>query len=189
MIFSFIIRFLKTKNNKTNPNLYWLKSHSTIKFIMYLEEEVKKKCLEVGLLWKPWYNYGITVIEGFTSPSALLNRHHQYLNGDVWNNPLSTKVARYNTFPGSELRPLPFLIWIRFCFFLIKRKTSHTFISLEFCYVNVLQGTIKLMQQRNLTSTLLADREKVPHSSNSDARCIGPSIKIKLNFEVWRPKG
>lgn len=92
-MFSFIIRFLKTKTNRDNQNLYWLKSHSSIKFIVYLGQEVKKKCLEVWLLLKPWYNDGITVIEGFTPPSALLNRHNQYLNGGVWNQPSEYQIG------------------------------------------------------------------------------------------------
>ena len=52
-MFSFIIRFLKTKTNRDNQNLYWLKSNSSIKFIVYLGQEVKKNAWKFDYCWSP----------------------------------------------------------------------------------------------------------------------------------------
>lgn len=94
---------------------------------------------------------------GLTAPSFLLNRQNQYLNGDVWNL-MRNKLAHYNTFFRLSIQFISFSHLNYKFHFYDQEKDKISFTGSEFGHVNVLQGIIKLMQQRNILSPpLLTD--------------------------------
>lgn len=94
---------------------------------------------------------------GVTAPSTLLNGHNQYLNGDVWNQPYENQIGTLQHIFQLSIKFISFSHLNYKFHFSDPDKDKISFTGSEFCHVNVLQGTIKLMQQRNITSPLLGD--------------------------------